>query len=94
MTDSLFWRLLAVALVVGVFYVADGLHESSSDRLPGIAQQVQAGDVATAVAAGTSRVKIITSSDDGRTINIWSTYTNNNRADFVGSFAAKPAKPE
>ena len=89
MTDSKFWRTLAVAFVAGIFYLAHGLHDPASvGALPSLAQEVQAGDVATATGAS-ALVKIVTSSDDGKTINVWSTTTGNTGVTFKGSYTAE-----
>jgi hypothetical protein len=90
MAESKFWRTLAAAFVAGIFYLAHGLHDSGSvDSFPSLTQAVQAGDVATATSGNSSLVKIITSSDDGRVINVWSTTTNNSDVKFIGSYTAK-----
>ena len=94
MTDSRFWRTLAVALVAGVFYLAHGLHDPAGDAMSGLDSEVHAGDVATVVPNASSMVKIITSTDDGRTINIWTASTSNSRVSFLGSFSAQHAKPQ
>jgi hypothetical protein len=91
MADSKFWRTLAVAFVAGVFYLAHGLHgPTSMGSLPSLTQDVQAGDVATATSPSSPSVKIITSSDDGKVINVWSTSTSSSGAvTFKGSYAAE-----
>jgi len=49
MTESRFWRTLAVLFVAGIFYLAHGLHDPAAvGTLPGLAQELHAGDVATA----------------------------------------------
>jgi hypothetical protein len=91
MAESKFWRTLAVAFVAGVFYLAHGLHDSGSvDSFPSLTQELHAGDVATATSGNSSSVKIITSSGDGRVINVWSTSTvANGGVTFEGSYTAK-----
>jgi hypothetical protein len=89
MTDSKFWRVLAVTVVAGVFYVGHGLHDPSTSPLPELVSQVHAGDVATAVHENTARMKIITSSDDGRTIHVWTASSTNGSVTFLGTFAAR-----
>lgn len=90
MVDSKFWRLLAVALVAGVFYLGHALHGGPAIDLPGLTTRVHAGDVATAVTGGNTAVKVITSSEDGASINVWQTYTTSNSVHFLGTFKAKP----
>jgi hypothetical protein len=94
MTDSRFWRTLGVVLVAGVFYFAHGLHDPAGDSMSGLFPEVHAGDVATVVPNSISMVKIITSTDDGRTINIWTASTSNSRVSFLGSFTAQRPKPQ
>lgn len=90
MTDSRFWRTLAVTFVGGVFYLAHGLHDTSPvGAIPSLTQELHAGDVATATSGNSSLVKIITSSDDGKVINVWSTTTGNSNVTFTGSYTAK-----
>jgi|GEM_PF-2655055 hypothetical protein len=94
MTDSRFWRTLAVALVVGVFYFAHGLHDPAGEPMSGLIPEVHAGDVATVLPNSSSTVKIITSTNDGRVINIWTASTTNSRVSFLGSFTAQLTKPQ
>ena len=90
MADTRFWRSLAVTFVAGLFYLAHGLHDSSSSGpLPSLTQEVQAGDVSIISKPNNSNVKIVTSSDDGRTINVWTTTTSSGIPKFVGSVSAK-----
>jgi hypothetical protein len=90
MAESKFWRTLAVAFVAGVFYLAHGLHDPVSiGSLPSLTQEVKAGDVATATSGNSTLVKIITSSDDGRVINVWSTTTSSSDVTFRGSYTAE-----
>jgi len=91
MAESKFWRTLALAFVAGAFYLAHGLHDPDAVRsIPSLATEVQAGDVATATSGNSSSVKIITSSDDGKVINGWSTSTSSNSGvSFNGSYTAK-----
>ena len=89
MADSKFWRTLAVTFVAGVFYLAHGLHDPASvGSIPSLTTEVKAGDVATATGAS-ALVKIVTSSDDGKTINVWSTTTGNAGVTFKGSYKAE-----
>lgn len=92
MSDSRFWRTLAVTCVAGLFYLAHGLHESTDVSLPSLTQEVHAGDVATISKSNNVNVKIVTSSSDGRTIYVWKTSVSNDNVQFVGSSHAI-AKP-
>lgn len=99
MADSKFWRVLAVAVVAGVFYLGHGLHDPSASLLPDLQAELQAelqaGDVATAIhnGNGLGRMRIITTSDNGRMIHVWSTTTTSGSAvTFLGSFPAVKGK--
>ena len=90
MADSRFWRTLAVLFVAGVFYLAHGLHDSGSvDSFPSLTQEVQAGDVSTINHQNRSNVKIVTTSDDGQTLYVWSTTTGSDIPKYVGNVVAK-----
>lgn len=90
MADSKFWRTLALAFVAGVFYLAHGLYDSgSAGSIPSLTTEVHAGDVATATGDRSTPVKIITSSNDGKTINVWSTSNGSSSVTFSGSYTAK-----
>ena len=91
MADSKFWRTIAVLSVTGVFYLAHGLHDSGSvGSIPSLTTEVKAGDVATATSGNSSSVKIITSSDDGKVINVWTTGTSSTTGvNFKGSYTAE-----
>ena len=90
MADSRFWRTIAVLFVAGIFCLAHGLHDPDSvGSLPSLTQELRAGDVATATGDRNKLVKIITSSDDGRTINVWSAHTGSSIVTFLGSYTAK-----
>jgi hypothetical protein len=95
MADSKFWRVLAVVAVAGVFYLGHGLHDPSASLLPELETELHAGDVATAInnGNGLGLMRIITSSDNGRTIHVWSTTTTSGSAvKFLGSFPAVKGK--
>ena len=90
MSDSRYWKLLAALFTAGVFYLAHGLHDSApTGALPSLTQELHAGDVTIISKPNNSNVKIITSSDDGRTINVWTTTTSSNIPNFVGSVSAR-----
>ncbi len=88
MANSRFWRVIAAGLVAALFYIGYGLNDSgeSLTHLPSLTTELQAGDVATANSGGS--IKIVTTSDDGRTIRIWKTTHTSNGVHFVGAFAA------
>lgn len=89
MADSKFWKTMAVTFVAGIFYLAHSLQGSNPlGTFPGLTQELQAGDVATALSERSGQIKIITSSDDGKTINVWSTSTGSSGITFKGSYKA------
>jgi hypothetical protein len=90
MADSRFWRTLAVMFVAGVFYLAHGLHDSGSvGSIPSLTHEVQAGDVSVVSRPNNAVVQIITTSEDGQTINVWNTNTSSSTVTFKGSYKAK-----
>ena len=90
MADTRFWRTLAVTFVAGVFYLAHGLHDSGSiNSLPNLTQELQAGDVSIISHQNRSNVKIVTTSDEGHTLYVWSTTTGGDIPKYVGSVVAK-----
>jgi len=46
MEDAKFWRIVAVVVCVGLFYVGHGLHDRGGDGLPSLANVAHAGGVA------------------------------------------------
>ena len=88
MAESKFWRSIAVALVAGLFYLGHGMHGGSAVEIPDLTSRIEAGDVATANRESTATFKVITTSDDGRTINVWGASTVNHNVHFVGTFPA------
>ncbi|MDA7503480.1 hypothetical protein OAF74_03145 [bacterium] len=90
MADSRFWRTLALLFVIGVFYLAHGLHDpATTETFPSLTKELNAEDVILISKPNNANVKIVTASDDGRTINVWSTTTGLGGANFVGSYTAK-----
>lgn len=90
MAESKFWRTLAVMMVASVFYLAHGLHESSPGvSLPGLTQELHAGDVATTTSENSHLIKIVTCSDDGKTIHVWTTAKTNSGVTFKGTYTAE-----
>ena len=70
MSDSLFWRLIAVAFILTGLYIGHGLHSSSELTLPDpfLATPAYAGGVST-VTEDTDY--FLTASEDGRTVYVW-----------------------
>jgi hypothetical protein len=90
MTDLKYWRSIAALSVAGVFYLAHGLHDPDSvGSLPSLTQEVQAGDVSIISKPNNNNLTLVTTSNDGQTINVWSTTTSNSMPKFVGSVTTK-----
>ena len=90
MAESKFSRTLAVAFVAGVFYLAHGLHDPASiGSLPSLTQEVQAGDVSIIGKPNNNNLKIVTTSDDGHTLYVWSTTTGSDIPKYVGKVVAR-----
>lgn len=90
MTDSRFWRTLAVLFVAGVFYLAHGLHDPASiGSLPSLTQEVQAGDVSIISKPNNNIVKIVTTSERGDLLYVWSTTTGDGIPKYVGRVQAR-----
>jgi hypothetical protein len=90
MADSRFWRTMTVLFVAGVFYLAHGLHDSGSvETLPSLAQDVQAGDVSIISSPNNNHVKIITASEHGNMLHVWTTTIGSDIPKYVGSVVAK-----
>ena len=90
MAESKFWRSIAALFVAGIFYLAHGLHDPGSvNSLPNLTQDVQAGDVSIISHQNKSNVKIVTTSDGGHTLYVWSTTTGSDIPKYVGSVVAK-----
>ena len=92
MADSKYWRSIAALMVVGIFYLAHGLHNSSSmGSLPSLTQEVQAGDVSIISKPNNSNVKIVTTSEQGNILYVWTATTTSNIGvpKYVGRVQAK-----
>lgn len=94
MSDSRFWRVMAVGVVAGLFYVGTALRHSSSPELafPELARSARAEGGVAAVPYRDNHSLIVTASEDGQTIYVWntSTYLSGSSLEYVGTFRAKP----
>ena len=89
MTDSKYWRSLAALFVAGIFYLAHGLHDPASiGSLPSMTQEVQAGDVGVISHQNKSNAKIVTTSEHGNMLYVWSTTTDSGLPKYVGRVQA------
>ena len=86
MKDSIFWRILAAAAVLGLFYVGHGLHSPDSSR-PALdfATPVQAQGVGITYSTQDNSIFMATSSDDGKTLHVFSRRPNNIKPVYLGS---------
>jgi hypothetical protein len=69
MQDTKFWRIVAVVVCVGLFYVGHGLHNRGSDGLPSLVNAAHAGGVA--VANPRQGDRIYTTGQTGTLLNVW-----------------------
>jgi hypothetical protein len=83
MQESKFWRIVAVALVSGLFYIGHGLH-SGHDALPSLVNTVLAGGAGVQGAAS-GGYGIFTSSQDGNILYCWVADPRRGGANFVGA---------
>jgi hypothetical protein len=74
MQDSKFWRIVAVVICGGIFYVGHGLHNSSSEPLPSFVDSARAGGVGVD-APGTSLMRtwgrLYTTDETGTYLYVW-----------------------
>jgi len=81
MRDSKFWRIVAVVMCVGIFYVGHGLHSQGpdgrgSDGWPSLVNTAHAGGVAVDAigagpGAGRTATRLYTTNETGTTLYIW-----------------------
>ena len=89
MSNSKFWRALAIAAVVGLFYLGTSLRQDGDSTIPSLISEAQAGDVGIS-SVSHNVAYIVTSSDNGKLVNVWK-LTTNRTGDviFVGTFQTK-----
>ena len=85
MSDSRFWRIVAVLLVAGAFYVGHGLHDGNV-RLPTIDSPTFAG----APWGNPQANEFYTVSEDGKIVYIWNTTGRRLRSEGWVEAAPKP----
>jgi hypothetical protein len=95
MRDSKFWRVVAVVMCVGTFYVGHGLHYPGSDRAVSLASTAHAGGVTVSPALGSAGMQMYTTDETGQLLHVWTnpnsgmpSYKGTARAD--GTFSSKP----
>ncbi|HET6329132.1 MAG TPA: hypothetical protein VFG04_30895 [Planctomycetaceae bacterium] len=94
MQDNKFWRIVAVALVGGLFYVGHGLHRGH-EALPSLVNSAHAGGAGAQAMGG--QYGIFTSSGDGNVLYCWSAdgrggASFRGAAKIDGKFIPGPAK--
>lgn len=82
MSNSAFWKLLAIAAVGAVWYVGDGLHRGQPVQLPEFSRTASA----QGIAVYSNNAKIFTTSADGKTVYEW---TYHPRLKFIEAVEAK-----
>ena len=90
MKESIFWRAMAVVAVLGIFYVGHGLHQQTASPLSfDIATPVQAqGGAGITYNTQDSSVIMATSSNDGKTVHVFSRRPTNLKPVYLGSATA------
>jgi hypothetical protein len=72
MHDTKFWRIVAVVVCVGLFYVGHGLHNRSGDGLPSLVDAAHAGGVAVYNSRGAiNDYHLYTTDPSGRSVHVW-----------------------
>ncbi len=73
MRDNKFWRIIAIATCIGIFYVGHGLHQPGNDAMPSLANSAHAGVAVDAITAGSGRTatRIYTSNETGTVLYVW-----------------------
>jgi hypothetical protein len=85
MGNSVFWKLLAVLGVIGLFYVGHGLHGGKAVDLPPIVAPAHASGLgALPVSPEGVGHAVYTTSADGKTLYVWGINALTG-AKFVGS---------
>jgi hypothetical protein len=65
MQDTKFWRIVAVVICAGLFYVGHGLHDRGGDGLPSLTNVAHAGGVAAL------NGKLYTTTTGGLLLHAW-----------------------
>jgi hypothetical protein len=88
MQDTKFWRIVAVVVCLGLFWVGHGLHNRGADSLPSLTNVAHAGGV-TALNG-----KLYTTSSDGQTVHTWTLDDFGKPSYLRGSDGVFPSKPD
>jgi hypothetical protein len=95
MRDSKFWRVVAVFMCVGIFYVGHGLHDPYGDGATSLIGKAHAGGITVSPAPGSSGMQIYTTDESGTLLHVW-TNPNTGAPRYVGTahpngtFSSKP----
>ena len=87
--ESKFWRVIAVLLIVGLFYVGHGMREGHSTPLPELTTTTIACDATSTRSTGNESHRIVTTNEDGTVIRVWHIRKGGNQAVFDGEFPAR-----
>jgi hypothetical protein len=73
MEDAKFWRIVAVVVCVGLFYVGHGLHDRGGDGLPSLANVAHASGVAVdhPPEHGVAPYHLYTTDATGTLLHVW-----------------------
>jgi anti-sigma-K factor RskA len=84
MQESKFWRIVAVVICAGLFYVGHGLHDRGGDGLPSLANVAHAGGVAVYNSRGAlNAYRLYTTDETGTLLHLWTT-ENTGPPKYVG----------
>jgi hypothetical protein len=92
MTQSRFWKVIAVLSVVAVFYVGHGLHEKTGLGVPSLANEARADGVAILRTSSDAWGTAVTCSPDGKTVYYFGPQLMSSAfksSTFLGSLSAK-----
>jgi len=88
MKDTCFWRIVSVAAVLGLFYVGHGLHSGGESASLDMARTAHAQGAGITYNTQDNSVVMATSSEDGRTIYIFSRRPGNLKPVYLGKAEA------
>jgi hypothetical protein len=88
MTDSRFWRAVAVVTCGGLIYVGHGLNNPGNDGARSFVNVAHAGGVAVAPVSQAPWNQVVTASPDGRTIYLWG--PEGTSTGYVGTASVPP----
>jgi hypothetical protein len=83
MRDTKFWRILAVVVCLGLFYVGHGLHNRGGDPLPPFTNVAHAGGAVALSGGGW----LYTTNQDGSAVHGWVVDGTNGKPQYMPSMS-------